>query len=105
MRCCSPFSLRLQEFLLRFLSGLRLAHKQQLMLTVTKVGCAVVALACASGCHRVVLVPESSPVRLAADTKATVYTLVDGDWVRGTNTVVLSEGWYIVPPSFVEDNE
>lgn len=67
--------------------------------------CVALALACAAGCHRVVLVPESSPVRIAKATRTTVYCLVDGEWTLSANDVILSEGWYVVPPSFVEDEK
>jgi hypothetical protein len=52
-----------------------------------------------------VLVPESSPVRIAKATRTTVYCLVDGEWTLSANDVILSEGWYVVPPSFVEDEK
>ena len=62
----------------------------------------VAALLFASGCTRTVLVPESSPVRIGPSARARVYALVNGDWVVSDNAVRLEEGWYLVPPSFVE---
>ena len=75
------------------------------MLTQIPVVCVALGLVCAAGCHRVVLVPESSPVRIAKATRTTVYCLVDGEWTLSANDVILSEGWYVVPPSFVEDEK
>ena len=75
------------------------------MLTQIPAVCVALALACAAGCHRVVLVPESSPVRIAKATRKTVYCLVDGEWTLSANEVILSEGMYVVPPSFVEDEK
>jgi hypothetical protein len=66
--------------------------------------CAVLALACASGCARTVLVAESSPVRVGPCVRGRVYALVAGEWRLGSS-VTLPEGWYLVPPSFVEDDE
>ena len=57
----------------------------------------------ASGCGRTVLVPESSPVRIGPDVRCRVYSLQSGEWRLSDNKVVLPEGWYCVPPSFVED--
>ena len=84
------------------MSGLWFARKLPSMLTAIPVVCVALALAFAAGCHRVVLVPESSPVRIAKATRTTVYCLVDGEWTLSANDVILSEGWYVVPPSFLE---
>lgn len=60
-------------------------------------------LACASGCGpRVALVPEGAPVRIGPGTRAPTYVMIDGDWTLSTNRCDLPEGWYLVPPSFVE---
>lgn len=65
---------------------------------------AVLATGFGSGCGpRVVLVPESSPIRLAEPIRAHVYVLEGGEWVRGANAVELTEGLYIVPPSYVDE--
>jgi hypothetical protein len=50
-----------------------------------------------------VLVSESSPIRVGPRTEARVYALVGGEWVLSENEVLVPEGWYCVPPSFVED--
>ncbi len=64
---------------------------------------AALVIACACGCSRTVLVSESSPMRVARETVVRVYTLEeDGSW-REAQPVVLPEGWYIVPPSYVEE--
>jgi hypothetical protein len=31
-----------------------------------------------------------------------VYALVDGEWRLSSGAVHIPEGWYMVPPSFVE---
>ncbi len=72
-------------------------------LTWTAIAFAALALAFASGCSRAVLVPESSPVRIGPETKARVYTRVGDEWVLSENRVQIPEGWYCVPPSFVEE--
>jgi hypothetical protein len=65
---------------------------------------ALLAIGSASGCARTVLVPESSPVRVGPCARARVYALIDGEWVLSGNSVELEEGWYLVPPSYVEEN-
>lgn len=62
----------------------------------------VAALPFGSGCTRTVLVPESSPVRIGPCARARVYALVGGEWILSDNSVDLEEGWYLVPPSYVE---
>ena len=89
----------------RSLSGSQFVRRLLSTLTLIPVVCVALGLVCASGCHRVVLVPESSPVRIAKATRTTVYCLVDGEWTLSANDVILSEGWYVVPPSFVEDEK
>jgi len=66
--------------------------------------CVALALASASGCARTVLVSESSPVRVGPCVRGRVYALVEGEWRLGS-TVTLPEGWYLVPPSFVEEDQ
>ena len=56
----------------------------------------------AAGCSRTILVPESSPIRIGKDCRSKVYTLIEGEWIESANTVQIPEGWYCVPPSFVE---
>ena len=65
----------------------------------------VLASAWLIGCGRTVLVPESSPVRIGPGTKARVYAMVDGEWTLSDNRVSVPEGWYCVPPSFVEEDD
>jgi hypothetical protein len=57
------------------------------------------------GCSRVVLVTEASPIRIGPDCRAQVYTLIDGEWRLGDNRVVIPEGWYAVPPSYVDSEK
>jgi hypothetical protein len=54
------------------------------------------------GCSRVVLVTEASPIRIGPDCRTQVYTLIDGEWRLGDNRVVIPEGWWVVPPSYID---
>lgn len=72
------------------------------MLILLAIASLLLALVFASGCTRTVLVTESSPVRIGPDARARVYALVGGEWILSDNTVGLEEGWYLVPPSFVD---
>jgi len=67
------------------------------------IACVAPALAFAPGCVRAVLVPETSPVRLAEPVKARVWILENGTWTRSANSVELKEGLYVVPPSYVDE--
>jgi hypothetical protein len=78
----------------------------RLRLIVTLACFGVLVAVFASGCGpRVVLVSEDSPVRVGEDMKGRVYALVDGHWTPSRNRVQVPEGWYMVPPSFVESDE
>lgn len=48
------------------------------------------------------LVPEGAPIRMGPNASAHVYTFRDGDWVLSANRVTVPEGWFVVPPSFVD---
>lgn len=63
------------------------------------------ALGFASGCGRTVLVRAGSPVRIGPDVKARVYALVEGEWILSSNRIEIPEGWYAVPPEFVEEGD
>ena len=66
-------------------------------------GFGVAALGFASGCgSRTVLVSETSPTRAGPSFRGRVYALVDGEWRLSQAEVEIPEGWYMVPPSFVE---
>ena len=67
--------------------------------------CVVAALASASGCARAVLIPEGSPVRIGPDCRTRVYVMTGSEWKLSGNRVEIPEGWYVVPPSFVEESE
>ena len=73
------------------------------MATIATLCFAAQGIAFASGCVRAVLVPETSPVRLAETVKAKVWILEDGIWIESVNEVELKEGLYIVPPSYVHE--
>jgi hypothetical protein len=63
---------------------------------------AALAVGSVSGCSRTVLVSESSPMRVGPETKARIYTRQEGEWILSENSVTIPEGWYLVPPSYVE---
>ena len=85
--------------------GLSGGRERLWTLLPTVLGFAALVLACASGCGRTVLVSESSPVRVGPGVRGRVYALVGGEWRLSANAVELREGWYLVPPSFVEEEE
>lgn len=65
--------------------------------------CVVVALAFASGCgSRTVLVPESSPIRVGPGMTGRIYILNEDEWMLSDEPASVPEGWYLVPPSYVE---
>lgn len=95
----SPRSLR------KCLSICFCARALELMQTAMWVAFAVLALAYATGCDRAVFVPEASPMRLGPGTRAQVYMLVGNNWVLSSNKIEIPEGWYIVPPSYVLEED
>jgi len=72
------------------------------MLILLAIALILLGIVFASGCTRAVLVPESSPIRIGPATRARIYAMTDGEWELSGNTVTIPEGWYCVPPSFVE---
>ena len=44
-------------------------------------------------------------MRVGPMTTMLVYHRVDGQWVLSRNRIVIPEGWYLVPPSFVVKEE
>lgn len=44
-------------------------------------------------------------MRVGPSCNTHVYTLNDNGWELSPNTVLVPEGWYIVPPSYVENKE
>lgn len=62
------------------------------------------AVVFASGCTRTVLVQEGSPLRIGPNNATHVYARVDGEWQLSPNKVEIPEGWYLVPPSYVDDD-
>lgn len=62
----------------------------------------VLALAFATGCARTVLVSEGSPIRIGPEMTGKVYTKTADGWQLSDNRVRVPEGWYCVPPSYVE---
>ena len=61
---------------------------------------AALVILCACGCSRTVIVGDGSPMRVGKAT-GTVLQRIDGEWVESGKTT-LPEGWYMVPPRFVE---
>jgi hypothetical protein len=72
------------------------------ILTWTALLLSALVLAFASGCGRTVLVSEGSPMRVGPATRAQVWTRVQGEWELSASRVEIPEGWYLMPPSFVE---
>lgn len=66
---------------------------------------AAVALPLGCGGSRTVFVPEQSPIRIGPAADMHVYTMVSGQWTLSSNKVRIPEGWYCVPPSYVEEAE
>lgn len=68
-------------------------------------GFAALAVVFATGCGRTVLVSDGSPMRIGKGTAGRVYTRQAGEWVLSPDRVEIPEGWYVVPPRFVEEDE
>jgi len=80
------------------------------MLRATALVCAALVIASASGCgNRTVFVPESSPMRTGPGFKGRIYTLRPGaspdEWELSANAVSIPEGYYLVSPQWVSENE
>ena len=75
------------------------------MLLLIAVFLAVLALVFTTGCTRTVLVSESSPIRMGPEVRGKIYTKTADGWQLGDNEVKIPEGWYCVPPSFVEEHK
>jgi len=73
------------------------------MLILTSIVCVLLVIAFATGCggNRTVFVPEASPMRTGPDSRIKVYHRVAGEWTLSENKILIPEGWYLVPPSFV----
>ena len=63
----------------------------------------VLAAASATGCTRTVLVPEDSLLRVGPNAKIRVWYHLKGEWHDSMQDLKIPEGWYLVPPSFVDD--
>jgi hypothetical protein len=44
-------------------------------------------------------------MRIGRETVGRVYTRQGGEWVLSPDRVEIPEGWYVVPPRFVEEDE
>lgn len=86
-------------------NGLSVEDRLQVILLLIALLFAGLALGYATGCTRTILVPEAAPIRIGPDANLRVYA-VDPEskqWRLSENRVNVPEGWYAVPPSFVED--
>ena len=63
------------------------------------------ALASGYGCGRTVLVSDDSPMRIGPGTTGKAYQLVEGEWRLGAERITYPEGWYVVPPRFVDPDD
>jgi hypothetical protein len=79
------------------------AHGRRRMRIASALLCVGLASGCVGG--RTVLVADDSPVRLGPHTTGMIYTLVDGEWKLSAQRVRLPEGWYCVPPRFVDPED
>jgi uncharacterized protein YceK len=69
------------------------------------IGLFVLVVGLMSGCgSRTVLISEDSPIRMGPNVQAKVYTLQQGQWILSSNQIKIPEGWYCVPPSFVNES-
>ncbi len=103
MKCSSP-SFEGSSPRSRACSSVSSANRGRVrMATMVTLCFAAQGIVFATGCVRAVLVPETSPVRLAETVKAKVWILEDGTWIQSVNEVELKEGLYIVPPSYVDE--
>ena len=50
------------------------------------------------------LVPEDSPMRVGPSSSMRVWMRLDGVWTLSGNRIEIPEGWYLVPPSYVEED-
>lgn len=73
------------------------------MPSTLRLTCALFAVAFANGCGRTVLVSDGTPMRIGPDCRASVYTWDGTTWNLSANRVAIPEGWYVLPPSVVDD--
>ena len=94
----------------RFLSTLKNALSavtSRAMLPLIVLSCVAAALGFASGCGRTVLIPEAAVLRVARDVKGHVYSWneADQEWQMSAQKIAYPEGWYLVPPAYIEEDE
>lgn len=70
--------------------------------TLIMLASAVLLVAFGFGCSRTVLVRESDPVRTGPSFKGRIYSMVENEWRLSQTEIEIPEGWYLVPPSYVE---
>lgn len=44
-------------------------------------------------------------MRLGPRNEVRVYTFEEGEWKLSNNRIEIPEGWYIVPPSYIKEEE
>jgi len=101
MKCSKESSLKLRSLSSHGSTSALSAGALRKMRQASLMICAALVLACGFGCSRTILVNESSPIRIG-QVRGTVYASVDGEWRLSENAVTIPEGWYCVPPSFME---
>jgi hypothetical protein len=62
-------------------------------------------IASAAGCARTVLVEENSLLRVGRGAELRVWYHLKGEWVDSEVRLKIPEGWYLVPPSFVSEDD
>lgn len=86
-------------------SGFPVATSLSMLIATSRL-CGLLLFAFVLGCgSRTIFVPESSPMRIAEPNgvRMRVYHRVDGVWTRSENSIVVPEGWYLLPPSYMAE--
>jgi hypothetical protein len=51
-----------------------------------------------------VFVPDESPMRVGPRSSILVYHRIGGEWTLSNNRIEIPEGWYLVPPSYLDEH-
>lgn len=88
-----------------WIAACRTAVRPRTLAAIASV-CAALAIACASGCaRRTVLVPSDDTLMRVGPGGAQirVWYHLKGEWVDSGTELRIPEGWYLLPPQFVEE--
>jgi hypothetical protein len=84
---------------------MQLANRPLTLRQATAALCAASVAVSAIGCARTVLVNDEAPIRLGPNVRGRVYVFNGKDWELSMNSIALPEGFYLVPPRFVDGPE